>query len=95
MRLQAQSTAPVPNAPPVQTGWNFLHPNDCIFYDDGSGLGPILAFYSQEEQQTRYWYTYEWQFQNMLQAACSVNYWVGFYVIDSAGDWTQLATFAR
>jgi hypothetical protein len=73
---------------PFVIGWNYVHIQNCTTYVTNSAF--YLYAYAAEGP---YFYTAQSEFKDLLMPACQSGNWVGFYVIDTAGDWNQVWTY--
>jgi len=74
--------------PKVPTGWNYFH----ITYCEGvySGGAWYLFVFPGEGG---YWFTSDPRFQGLLEPACQTGNWVGFYVFNPDGSYSNVRVF--
>ena|SRR5271167_1262458 len=73
---------------PQYLGWNYVHATSCEMYDyDGY---TYVVLYPAEGGD--YW-TASSPYQTLLLTACQTGNWIGLYVYDDYGDWSELQTY--
>jgi hypothetical protein len=73
---------------PVPTGWNYFHITYCeALYSSGVWY---LFIYPVEGGS---WYTTDARFQGMLEPACQTGNWVGFYVFNTNGSYSNVRVY--
>jgi hypothetical protein len=74
--------------PDFSTGWNFVHPQNCVSYYYGGYF--YIVVYFQEGGDI---YTSDVNFQTALYGACQAGNWIAFYIYDGYGDWNETYTY--
>ena len=75
--------------PPFVIGWNYYHLANCTMYQYNGY--DVLVMYTVENGG--YYYTYDSQFQSVIEPACQSGNWIAFHVYDGSSDWNQVWTY--
>src|ERR1700736_5037750 len=74
--------------PPVPVGWNYFHITYCeAVYS--SGVWYLFVFPAEGGS----WFTSDPRFQGLLEPACQTGNWVGFYVFNPDGSYSNVRVF--
>jgi hypothetical protein len=70
-------------------GWNVIQAQNCQMYYNTS---TTLAYIVYATNGSYFWST-NWQFQNIMEPSCQSGHWLAFYVYDSTGAWSSVFTW--